>query len=648
MRHYFLLALVIMRSWAAQAQCGACQFEAQVIANGAFSSGNSGFTTSYAPGTGFFCPLCDDGTYAVGTNAIFFHSDFLGADHTNPPFGNFMIVNGSDQSGAEVWCQTVAVQPDTEYEMVFWARDVTNNPDPHPLAQLAFTIDGVQVGSVHVDEGGWTSNTVAWNSGVATTIDVCIVNYQNQTGGNDFGIDDISMTGCHDYQLLHAAEAGADAVLCSGETATIGEPAHVGYTYSWDNATGLTGVSSSMPGVSLLNEGPGALTETYVLTADSAAVGCVTTDTVTVTILPVPGFSLGADLQLCPGGQAELVLEDLGWDSIAWSDGSTGMSVVTDGEGWYWVTVTAGECGASDSLWVEETDLPEIGLADFYEACETEGITLGAPVVVSWSSGITGLFFSPGTSGTYWCSYEQDGCTTSDTAVVVLWTMPVLSLPSDTILCENSAIVLDASVDVSWNTGDTGSELTVTEQGNYTAIAENGLCVAVASVDVMPLASPEVELGAQTFACEGSEVVLSAYATQHEAYLWSNGETGTETGISASGLYWVIASNLCGAVSDTVEVFFSPCGFDLFIPNAFTPNGDPDNEGWFVSGYNIKQIEIFVYNRLGDVIFKANALHEEWQPGYLLPGDDVYNYFVRAVSVSGEETTRTGHIYLLR
>lgn len=648
MRHLCLVAIVLLCPAASYAQCGACQFQAQVVANGAFTSGNNGFTTSYEPGSGFFCPLCDDGTYAVGTNAIFFHSDFLGSDHTNPPFGNFLIVNGSDQSGAQVWCQTLSVQPDTDYELVFWARDVTNNPDPHPLAQLAFTIDGVQVGEIHVAEGGWTSNTVAWNSGAATVIELCIVNYQNQTGGNDFGIDDISMTGCHDYLLLHTADAGADAVVCSGQTATLGGPAQVGYNYSWDNATGLTGVSSSMPGVSLINEGPGTLTETYVLTTDSAAVGCVTTDTVTVTVLPVPGFSLGADLQLCPGVQTNLVLEDLGWDSIAWNDGSTGLSVVTEGEGWYWVAVTAGGCNATDSLWVEETDLPEIGLSDFYEACETDGVTLAAPVAVNWSSGTTGLFFSPEVSGTYWCSFEQSGCSTSDTAVVVIWTMPVLTLPSDTILCENSALVLDASVEASWNTGVIGSELTVIEPGNYTAIAQNGLCVTAASVEVLPLASPEVELGAEAFACEGDEVVLSAYAPQHESCLWSNGETGWETGISQPGLCWVTVYNACGAVSDTVEVFFSPCGFDLFIPNAFTPNGDPDNEGWFVSGYNIKQIEIFVYNRLGVVIFSANSLHEAWQPGYLLPGDDVYNYLVRAVSVTGEETTRTGHLYLLR
>ncbi len=190
-RLILILWMMTLAGTQAWAQCGQCQFPVQLVTNGNFSSGNTGFSTSLNLGSGFFCPLCPEGTYAIGANAIFFHSDFLGTDHTNPPTGSFFIANGAGGlATSEVWCQTITVQPQTDYTFTFWGRDVTNNSNPHPLALLHASFNGEWIGDSLICSGGWQSHTVQWNSQSLTSVEICIVNTQSQGGGNDFGLDE--------------------------------------------------------------------------------------------------------------------------------------------------------------------------------------------------------------------------------------------------------------------------------------------------------------------------------------------------------------------------------------------------------------------------------------------------------------------------
>ena len=132
--------------YAAQAwsQCQACESLQDRIINGDFENGNVGFSSSfdYVTFFPFICTLCPENTYAIGNNATLFHSGFTGTDHTNPPSGDFFIANAPGQVGAEVWCQSVNVLPQTTYTYTFWARDIANNNKPHPLAVLRPSFNG--------------------------------------------------------------------------------------------------------------------------------------------------------------------------------------------------------------------------------------------------------------------------------------------------------------------------------------------------------------------------------------------------------------------------------------------------------------------------------------------------------------------------
>ncbi|MBK7149824.1 MAG: gliding motility-associated C-terminal domain-containing protein [Bacteroidetes bacterium] len=56
--------------------------------------------------------------------------------------------------------------------------------------------------------------------------------------------------------------------------------------------------------------------------------------------------------------------------------------------------------------------------------------------------------------------------------------------------------------------------------------------------------------------------------------------------------------------------------YSIFIPNAFTPNGDGANDTWQLFGNltAIKQVTIQVFNRIGEKVFETNDINFAWNP----------------------------------
>jgi gliding motility-associated-like protein len=629
------------------AQCGACRYEVDLINNGDFENGNAGFTTNleYSPGPIFFCPLCDENTYAIGANATLYHSGFSGSDHTNPPTGDFLIANGPGQAGALVWCQTINVQPNTDYTFSFWARDVTNNNNPHPTALLQVSINGVLNNDTLNADGGWEEFTMTWNSESQSSLDICIINQQSLTGGNDFGLDDISFSGCHNYYLSQPAFAGVDTEVCSNEPLVLGTNSIAGYNYNWDNSIGLNSTSIAGPILSIENTGPDPLIETYTVTRDSANVGCIASDTITVTILPLPPFELGADLSICPGETATLNAGD-NWDSVTWSNGAETSTISVSG-GTYQVIVDFGICSVSDVITVNEIVLPEIELGDDLNICSTEPITLNAGVSGTWSDGSVGATLLVTSSGTYTFTYSNTGCSVQDEVTIEVTQPASIELPKQVEFCQGSSIELNAGVDGLWSTGELGSSITIASPGYYDIVVETGPCVAQAGTNAEMLPLPIVNLDEYASICEDDSLHLVAFAPSNDQYLWSTGDTLPDIYARNAGMYEVVVSNACGSVTDEIEVETYPCSWNLYVPSAFTPNDDGFNEGWRVYGYNVSNVQIVVYNRFGDAIFKANGMDTPWQPSTGVY-DDVYNYRIQATAFDGEQIVQTGHLYLLR
>lgn len=235
----------------------------ELVVNGDFSSGNTGFTSAYTwrdnsvPNN-----MYPENTYTVHWNPNYTHGNFWGRDHTTNT-GNMLIVNGSGTTPPpEVWQTTVNVQPNTDYYFSAWAISLNS---VGPYANLQFKVNGVQLGSTtgplparsnnNNPPYNWKRFYGSWNSGANTTATVTIIDLETATGGNDFGLDDISFGTLSTFVTL-TSSVGTDNQTVCRNTAITPIVYNVGSGAAGPIISGLpAGVTSNFNGVTLTISG---------------------------------------------------------------------------------------------------------------------------------------------------------------------------------------------------------------------------------------------------------------------------------------------------------------------------------------------------------------------------------------------------------
>jgi len=544
------------------------------------------------------------------------------------------------------WCQSIQVLPQTTYTFTFWARDIANNNNAHPLAVLRPSFNGVVSADSLLAEGGWNSLSVTWFSDSLNMLDVCIIDFQSQTGGNDFGLDDISLTACEPIILSQPAFAGNDTTICSNHEISLGITPLEGYAYSWSSGGELSSDQVANPLFQATNTSGFPIEYQLAVTRDSADVGCMAIDSITLVVLSMNSLDLGSDNVVCPGDSVYIDC-GVGWDSILWSNNSTANGFMA-AVGTYSVSVFIGICSETDSLQVLEYGMPATGLPSLIEHCNTETLFLESAVPGIWivENGTSENPINIELSGTYYFSYSDSTCESADTINVELFDYWQANLATDTVLCEGTQAILSAAHAGTWNSGIFGVSLPIDSPGIYSIEVVNGPCVDSDTIVVSEWLLPQIQLGLDTTFCEDYPIVLNAFS-EEATYWWSTGDTVPSISTTGSGLYSVEVRNLCGSATDEILITNYPCNWQLFIPSCFTPNDDSFNEGWKVSGYNIDAIQLTIYNRLGDAIFHTTQMDEAWKPSNFV-GDDVYNYRIEITPYQGSKEVRTGRIYLVR
>jgi gliding motility-associated-like protein len=91
---------------------------------------------------------------------------------------------------------------------------------------------------------------------------------------------------------------------------------------------------------------------------------------------------------------------------------------------------------------------------------------------------------------------------------------------------------------------------------------------------------------------------------------------------------------------------------ELYIPNAFTPDGDGVNDVWKFETTGIVTFELFVFNRWGDLVWYSTDPNQAWTGGKLADQyyveDDVYPYLIKYTGVDNQAKKLSGTITLLR
>ena len=111
----------------------------------------------------------------------------------------------------------------------------------------------------------------------------------------------------------------------------------------------------------------------------------------------------------------------------------------------------------------------------------------------------------------------------------------------------------------------------------------------------------------------------------------------------------IYTDNYGCSASDDIVVNVLPVG-DIFWPNAFTPNGDGNNDIFLPFGIGVKQINWQMFNRWGEKVFESNNFFFGCDGTYKaqpLP-TGVYVYNAKLVMMNNKERKYKGSVTLIR
>ena len=227
-----LLATLGLTAQAQKSTCGS-----NLVVNGDFEAGNTGFTSQYnfvndGPGNSEMIP---ERTIAVGSNAATYHPLFTGAGRS----GNFLLINGNTGTVRDVWVQQVSLQYGKEYELKMYLQNIY----PTAPASLRFIVTPndlltpeFEIGTYTLTPGlnGWQEIYNSFTPNFTGSASLRIVNVNTIAFGNDFGVDDISLhevcTPCGKNQITNGSfEAG-----------------NVGFTTEYTFKSDILGVNNEM------------------------------------------------------------------------------------------------------------------------------------------------------------------------------------------------------------------------------------------------------------------------------------------------------------------------------------------------------------------------------------------------------------------
>lgn len=167
-----------------------------LVTNGNFKAGNTGFSTGYTQTTmtPYLFQNGVHGIYAIEKAGNIAASSAYG-DWTNistNPQGkntNVYVADGATSAGTVVWSETVTVSPNTKYKFTFYAAEVSNACCSN--AQLVPSVNGT-AGPTLTTTASWQKGSMVWRSGTATTATLSLADTNTEADYNDFALDDLS------------------------------------------------------------------------------------------------------------------------------------------------------------------------------------------------------------------------------------------------------------------------------------------------------------------------------------------------------------------------------------------------------------------------------------------------------------------------
>ncbi len=480
---------------------------------------------------------------------------------------------------------------------------------------------------------------------------------------------------------LAVPDAGIDTSFCTG-TAGVMLNASGGSDYTWSPSAGL-----SNPNI------PNPIANPQVQTLYIVSVGitgCTTrkSDSVLVTPRIPPAISITNDTLICTIDTLQLNAASSLASQFSWTpnyninnQNIASPKISPDIPTTYYVTVTDGfKCVNTDSVFVDVKQFVTIDAGNDTTICQGDAVNLQAisdglsyswtPAATLNNSNIVSPTAIPLNTTTYNVTGSIGKCKSTDIVTITVVPYPKAFAGNDTAICFNGIAQLKASggSNYVWTPSTFLSDPDISDPVSnpdktttYTVTVTDTLgCPKPVSADVIVTVFPPIATDAGP---RDTAIVLNQplqlHGTGGQIYLWS-----PFTGLGNPNIadpvakllnnqqYILKASNAAGCSgTDTINITVYKVDAGLYVPNAFTPNGDNINEVFRAVPLGMKKLNYFrIYNRLGELLFSTEKQNEGWDGSNKgkPQNPDVYVWIVEGIDYQDNKIFKRGVVTLIR
>lgn len=477
--------------------------------------------------------------------------------------------------------------------------------------------------SVTLTGSGATS--YSWNLGVSDGVPFTPGSTDTYTvtgtdGNNCSNTDQITITVVPPPVAAINGTTSGTVTACSNEMTTLTiTPA--GGTYLW--STGATTQSIDVMPTSTTN---------YTATVTIGSCSDGTDYTVTVNTAPTGSVSGTGNNLVCTGTNDTLTAA--GGSTYLWNTTETTPSIVvtpTANTDYTVVVYDANNCTDTLTYGVAVNPLPTISITGTDTICNGTSTTLtgngGIGYVWSTAEATQAITVSPTLNTNYTVTgTDANGCQNTAQVSIVVMAPPSAAVTGDTITCTGQSVTLTAAGgnNYVWNTGESTQLISVSPgtTTTYTVVAFVGSCTDTANYTVNVTSPPNVSVGADTSIIIGYSFTLNATGATEYSWIPPNDNldclncSNPTASPEESTTYCVIGEQY-GCVDTAcinVEVVID-CG-QIFVPNAFSPNADNNNDCLKVYSNCLETMTLKIYARWGEVVFETSDIDACWDGTY--------------------------------
>ena len=507
---------------------------------------------------------------------------------------------------------------------------------------------------------------------------------------------------------LPNANAGIDGEVCKGLTFQLQASGGTEYKWSSDpfDSSLFTDGQDTLPNPTVT---PDAQTEyTYIVMVTDNH-GCVAEDSMKLFVKPVPAVDVtSSDDTICYGSQ--ISLDAIGTDIIpTWSSepydpdvesqkNNLTITVSPDTTTTYTLSAVATgfDCPATIKKTVHvipqlfatfQTEGPKVCQNTPYQVVYSGNATSNANYVWGFEDGEINTGSGAGPIDLQWpttgtkiitLTVEESGCNSNmEQQTVEVLPTPITGFTATPVEgCEPLEVKFtDTSSNTSgyvsweWNFGSQGSSelqspsFTFDQEGDYTVslqVTSDGNCKSsierTAFIKVFDSPTSGFEANPEETVLDEATIDFTNLSTSVDglSYEWdfNDGNTSTDKDpkhtYEATGAYevslTVITNHEC---EDTYlyEITVHP-DFAVFMPNAFTPNGDGLNDTFKVKGIGVKKYLLQIFSRWGKMIYESTNLEDEWDAADV-PGG-TYIYVIHATTLLDKPIEERGSVTVVK